>query len=97
MPDWCDKHWVRARETGSGLLASLLLMKKFINDPVVMQECGYDPKTGAKGDADKLNEVKDRLGPLCCWVGEAEFDKIIEETRRAAEMVRERQSYNNHK
>lgn len=73
---WCERHWAPYRaddETGkrpNGIMATLLLVQKFIDSPMVSELTDRSPAA--------LNKIMEEGEPLCCRLGDEVMDGILE-------------------
>lgn len=83
---WCMPHWA-PYSTGelNGIFSSMLLMEELLAFEPFMHACGYDPATGAKAEAARMNDEMIRLsveyGGICCALGTEVMDRILFKTR----------------
>lgn len=85
MTPWCERHWSVVRDDPSinGVLASILLIQYLLNDDSFTRLCGYDPDAGTKADIGRANEEMERIGPICCYLGDDRMQQLYAEARMA--------------
>lgn len=76
LPDltilWCKKHWgkIIMNPSINGMVATITLTRRVIDDERFMRLCGYDPIKGTLAKGGDIQENLSKVYPLCCWVGE---------------------------
>jgi hypothetical protein len=76
---WCERHWAPYRGPVEGIVpngvyASLRLMEEFLASPSVTELTDQSPEA--------LNRAMQGEQPICCRLGDAVMDRILEEARR---------------
>lgn len=89
VQQWCDKHWAVFREGAekhelSGIMASMLVMEKIMEDDTFKRRCGWNPEKGtlADGSPHVMNAAMAELSPICCHLGDAVLSDIYRRCKK---------------
>ena len=83
---WCAKHRTRLELDPKRVfsLASQRLFDFAVRDMRIITACGYNPMTGARGEARKIGDVLAAHSPLCCFLPGEQLERVYKECKYGA-------------
>jgi hypothetical protein len=60
------------------MMGSIFLMEALVNHEPFMIACGYDPVTGERAKAERMNAEMEKVSPVCCYLGDEIVQGIAE-------------------